>query len=125
MFWEHLFHNNNSIRNTYQSNIKKYRSNLETLEQKKSSLDIRTLEELLEYYCELDDVLYFLERSLSDMFIYETQPFEDGYQISIGERDRLRSELSDPSIAGEMNDEDFIEMCEKERSEEEEVCCVI
>ena len=59
------------------------------------------------------------------MFIYETQPFEDGYQISIGERDRLRSELSDPSIAGEMNDEDFIEMCEKERSEEEEVCCVI
>ena len=56
------------------------------------------------------------------MFIYESQPFEDEYQISIGERDRLRNELSDPSIAGELSDEDFIEMCEKERAEEEEVC---
>ena len=92
------------------------------MEQKKSSLDIRTIDELLEFYCELDDSYYFLERSLSEMFIYESQPFEDEYQISIGERDRLRNELSDPSIAGELSDEDFIEMCEKERAEEEEVC---
>ena len=80
------------------------------------------MDELLEFYCELDEVYYFLERALSEMFLYESQPFEYDYQISLSERDKLRDDLSDPTITGELSDEDFMEICERERIGEEEVC---
>ena len=122
--WNAYLHDQffNFYRNTYQSNIKKYRNQLEYLEQKKQSLDIRTMDELLDFYCELDEVYYFLERALSEMFLYESQPFEYDYQISMAERDKLREDLSDPTITSELCDEDFMEICEKERIGEEEVC---
>ena len=110
-----------SDRNTYQSNIKKYRSALQSLEESKSSRDIRTIEELLEYYCELDDAFYFFERALSEMFHYDSQPILEDYQAVIGERDGVREVLLQPSPDGELSDEEYLELCDRERTAHEEV----
>lgn len=87
----------------------------------KLTKDIRTVQDLFDYYTKSDEAAYYLESAINELYQFEIQPFYDNHRLSVKDREELRKQLTDTNIAPEMDETTFLDKCEEEKAAQEQV----